>query len=70
MQIVMQDVASAAGVSITTVSHVLNNTRPVAEVTRQRVLKAVDDLSYVQNVSARSLVQGSSRVFRLDHFKH
>ncbi|MDY5139652.1 LacI family DNA-binding transcriptional regulator, partial [Actinotignum timonense] len=42
----MKDVASRAGVSITTVSHVLNGTRRVAESTRMRVLEAAAELGY------------------------
>lgn len=52
----MADVAAAAGVSITTVSHALNNTRPVSEELRQRVLKAVDETGYTPNSVARALV--------------
>lgn len=49
------DVAARAGVSITTVSHVLSDRRPVAEDTRQRVLAAIDDLGYRPSELARSL---------------
>jgi LacI family transcriptional regulator len=51
----MRDVAHQAGVSITTVSHVLNNTRPVSEDLRQRVEQAMSQLGYVPNRAARSL---------------
>ena len=52
----MVDVARRAGVSIATVSHVLNATRPVAPRTRQAVLDAIDELDYTPNTLARSLV--------------
>ena len=65
MPVLMRDVARKAGVSITTVSHVLNETRPVAEDTRQRVLKAIQDLGYYANTSARLLVRGQSDLFGL-----
>ncbi len=65
MQVLMQDVATAAKVSITTVSHVVNETRPIAPATRARVLKAIEELGYYQNASARSLVRGQSNVFGL-----
>ena len=61
----MRDVARKAGVSITTVSHVLNETRVVAPETRERVLKAVRDLDYYANTSARLLVRGQSDLFGL-----
>lgn len=56
----MHDIAKAAGVSISTVSHVINNTRPIAPETRNRVLKAIDELQYYVNSSARLLVRGYS----------
>jgi len=51
----IKDVARQAGVSIGTVSHVINNTVPVRGVTRDRVLEAVKELDYHPNSVARSL---------------
>ena len=51
----MADVAARAGVSKTTVSHVINNTRHVEEDTKQRVLQAIDELGYRPSAAARSL---------------
>lgn len=51
----MRDVAERAGVSKTTVSHVINNTRFVEEETKQRVLQAIAELGYYPNAAARSL---------------
>jgi LacI family transcriptional regulator len=51
----IQDVADRAGVSIATVSHVLNNTRFVSEETRTVVLEAVRELHYHPSAAARSL---------------
>lgn len=51
----IKQVALAAGVSFTTVSHVLNNTRPVSADARSRVLAAVEQLHYVPSALARSL---------------
>jgi LacI family transcriptional regulator len=59
--VTMRDVADLAGVSITTVSHVVNNTRPVAAETRERVLLAVERTGYTQDAIARSLVVGGTR---------
>lgn len=50
-----KDVARLAGVSFTTVSHVLNGTRKVSEDARQRVLRAVAESGYVPSALARSL---------------
>jgi LacI family transcriptional regulator len=51
----MADVAATAGVSITTVSHVLNKTRPVSPELRQKVHDAVAASGYSPNIVARSL---------------
>lgn len=55
-------VAVRAGVSKTTVSHVINNTRLVSEPTKQRVLKAIADLDYRPSAAARSLTTKKSGV--------
>ncbi len=55
------DVALSAGVSVATVSHVPNGTRPVLPHTRQAVLDAVDALGYTPNTLARSLVTSRTR---------
>lgn len=51
----IRDVAQLAGVSTATVSHVLNNTRAVSDVTKERVLAAMEELAYQPNAVARSL---------------
>lgn len=51
----MSDVARRAGVSVSTVSHVLNKTRPVAEATVRGVLDAVAETGYVPDPVARAL---------------
>lgn len=51
----IKQVALAAGVSYTTVSHVLNATRPVSPDARERVLAAAKALHYVPSALARSL---------------
>ncbi|MET7485892.1 LacI family DNA-binding transcriptional regulator [Streptomyces sp. NPDC005538] len=57
----MADVARSAGVSVATVSHVLNDTRPVLPATRQAVLTAIEELGYTPNTLARSLVTSRTR---------
>ncbi|MBV2357717.1 LacI family transcriptional regulator [Streptomyces sp. J2-1] len=61
----MSDVARRAGVSVATVSHVLNGTRPVLPHTRRAVLDAVDALGYTRNTLARSLVTSRTRTIGL-----
>jgi LacI family transcriptional regulator len=51
----MTDIATKAGVSVTTVSHVLNESRPVREETVVRVRTAAEELGYRPNKLARSL---------------
>ena len=56
----MRDVAEQAGVSVTTVSHVINNSRPVKPETRTRVENTMQVLGYQPNVLARSLRRGKT----------
>jgi len=51
----IRDVAQRAGVSVTTVSHVVNNTRPVEPNTQARVRVAIEALGYRPNLLARGL---------------
>lgn len=60
MPATIHDVAKLAGVGIGTVSSVLNNSRPVNEATRQRVLAAVEKLDFVPNPSGRRLSMGKT----------
>src|SRR5919204_6558909 len=55
MTFTMKRVAAELGVSITTVSKVLNNQPDIGSVTRARVLKKVEELGYRPNAVARSL---------------
>jgi LacI family transcriptional regulator len=58
--ITIDDVADLAGVSIKTVSRVLNHEPHVRAQTRERVLAAVESLNYRPNVSARALAGARS----------
>jgi LacI family transcriptional regulator len=58
----MREVAERAGVSIATVSNVLNRPQVVAEPTQRRVRDAMDELGFVRNGSARQLRAGKSEV--------
>src|SRR5437868_10374951 len=61
----VEDIARAAGVSVATVSRVLNSSPKVASPTRRRVLRVVDELGYAPNNLARNLRARALRVFGL-----
>ncbi|MEU2225537.1 LacI family DNA-binding transcriptional regulator [Streptomyces sp. NPDC018347] len=64
--VTMRDVAREAGVSVSAVSHVVNNTNArIGQDTRRRVLRAIDELGYRPNAMAKNLVKGSSRFIGL-----
>ncbi|UOF92723.1 LacI family transcriptional regulator [Fodinisporobacter ferrooxydans] len=58
----IQDIAQIAGVSISTVSRVLNNTAPVSKSTRNRILKVIQQTGFSPNAMARGLRLGSKTV--------
>jgi len=61
----IHDVAKAAGVSIKTVSNVLNDSPKVGPETRARVRRLMDELGYRPNLSARGLRSGKTGVIAL-----
>ncbi|MGW5018447.1 LacI family DNA-binding transcriptional regulator [Streptomyces cacaoi] len=61
----IKEVARAAGVSVGTVSNVINRPATVAEDTRRRVQAAIEQLGYVRSESARQLRAGRSRLIGL-----
>lgn len=65
MPVTLKDVAKHAGVSYATVSRVLANKPNIADSTRQRVLKAVHQLDYRPNRTARSLKAQRSEIIGL-----
>ena len=65
MAVTLKDVALRAGVSIQTVSNVLNRRVNVRTKTRIKVLEACEELNYRPNAAARSLVTQKSRVLGL-----
>jgi len=60
MGVNIKDVALRAGVSVGTVSNVLNNPDRVRPGTRERVQRVIDDLGFVPSSTARQLVAGRS----------
>lgn len=65
--ITMRDVAKAAGVSVSTVSHVVNDKKGarIGQDARDRVRQAIQDLGYRPNAMAKNLVKGGSRFLGL-----
>ena len=61
----LRDVAERAGVSIRTVSNVVNGYAPVSDQKRERVEAAVAELGYRPNVMARNLKHGRSGLIAL-----
>jgi DNA-binding LacI/PurR family transcriptional regulator len=66
----IKEVAAAAGVSVTTVSHALNNKGRLPEATRQRVRSIADQLGYRPNATARNLVVGRTGLIGLVVSQH
>ncbi|MCX7747293.1 MAG: LacI family transcriptional regulator [Clostridia bacterium] len=60
MKVNIYDVSKRAGVSVVTVSRVINNLSSVREKNRQKVLQAMKDLNYHPNAAARSLARGKT----------
>lgn len=65
MAVTIRDVAAAAGVSLTTVSHVLSNQGRIGQDTRARVMQVAADLGYAANVHAQQLVTNRSRTLAI-----
>ena len=63
--VTMSDVAKIAGVSVSTVSHVVNETRYVKPQTRDTVLAAIGETGYSPNTIARSLARASTGLIGL-----
>ena len=62
MAVTINDVAKDAGVSIATVSRVVNGKAVANEILRKKVLKSIDRLGYVPNSNAQSLKQDCSKL--------
>jgi len=63
--VTMRDVAERAGVSIATVSFLLNDTKPVTPATRARIEAAMAELGYRRNVVARALASRRTRIIAM-----
>ncbi|MBM7570726.1 LacI family DNA-binding transcriptional regulator [Aquibacillus albus] len=65
MSVTIYDVAKKAGVAISTVSRVLNNTGYVSEKTRKRVMGVVEELNYEKNMLAVALMKKQTKTIGL-----
>jgi LacI family sucrose operon transcriptional repressor len=61
----IHDVAQKAGVSVTTVSRVLNNRGYISDETRKKVYRSMEELNYHPNEIARSLLKKQSNIIGL-----
>lgn len=61
----IHDVATKAGVSTATVSHVINNTRVVSEELKAKVFQVIKELEYRPNIIAKSLRKGNTQSIAL-----
>ena len=62
MKVTISDVAKLAGVSTATVSHTINNTRYVSNETKEKVYRAIAELGYTPDASARSFRTGKKKI--------
>ncbi|WP_432408836.1 LacI family DNA-binding transcriptional regulator [Wukongibacter sp. M2B1] len=62
MTVTIKDVAKKANVSISTVSRVINDSKPVSDEIKQRVLRIIEETGYTPNPVARSLVMKRSQL--------
>ena len=62
MKVTIKDVARQANVSKSTVSRVINNTKPVSEEVRKRVLEVIEKTNFTPNLTARSLSLNKSHL--------
>ena len=63
--VTMRDVAQRAGVSIATVSFLLNDTKPVTAATRARIEQAMVELGYRRNMVARALASRRTHIIAM-----
>jgi DNA-binding LacI/PurR family transcriptional regulator len=64
-ELTIADVARMAGVSVSTVSRILNGKQDVARATRERVQKVIDELGYIPHAQAQRLRAGKTRSIAL-----
>ena len=65
LKVTIKDIAREAGVSVTTVSRVINNKPDVSDKTKEKVLKIIDEFNYNPNSVARGLVMQKTHTIGL-----
>lgn len=65
MGVTIKDVAKKAGVSIASVSRVINDSKPVAPETKEKILKVIEETGYKPNAMARGLKKNESGLIGL-----
>ena len=60
--VTINDVAKAAGVSVSTVTHALNGKRPVSKENKEKILRVIEELGYIPSYSASHLRKGRSGI--------
>lgn len=63
--VTMKDVASLAGVSVGTVSRVINNEKGIKEITLQKVTQAIEELNYIPDAYARGMKKSKTETVAL-----
>lgn len=58
----IKDVANKVGVSVATVSYVLNGKKKISEATKQKIYEAMEELNYVPDINAQGLNSHSSKL--------
>ena len=64
MAVTIKDVAKMAGVSISTVSRVINNSKPVSSDIRDQVLRVIKETGYVPKSSSKKLGYKKKQYYR------
>ena len=65
LRVTIKDVARVAGVTPQTVSRAFRNAEDINKETQERILQIASEMGYVQNASARSLRNGSSKLIAI-----
>jgi len=60
--VTMKDIAEKAGVSVNTVSRVLNNKPDISKQTREKILRIAKELGYIKNITASSLRSNQTKI--------
>jgi LacI family transcriptional regulator len=61
----IKDIAEACGVSPMTVSRALNNSKEISKLTRERILKACEEMGYRPNAAAKCLISNKTNMIGL-----